>query len=305
MGVNIWKDMTKFSGINNVDDPTRLGPVPGEDRVAVWPLVAADNVDIDNTGRLKKRLGYTKMVSLTRAYGLWADGDICLFVYQGTLYGLNTDYTYTSIRSGLLTHERLSYVRANDRVYYSNGTQIGYVDSSYTDHALSDPSMTFKYVLPAGKYLEFFRGRLYSAKGPVLSYSDVLSDYYDNRTNIFQFPSDIKMVLAVHGGLYVSDSEETHFLSGLSPTEMELTDGAPYPAVPHTGVKLNAQYIGTGGNGDYAIWTSAKGICVGDESGKIVNVTDKRYALGSTYREGAAIFDDTYGLYKYVVSLTN
>jgi hypothetical protein len=295
-----WLGLSLFSGVNNIDDPARLRP----DDQGVWPLVTATNIDIDNTHRIKRRYGYTSKVVLTRPHSLWADGDACFFVYQDKLYKLNTDYTYTLVRSGLLAGMRLSFARVNDRVYYSNGTQIGYVDADYVDNALTNPLITFKYPLPAGKFLEFFRGRIYSAHGPVLSYSDVLADYYDRRTNIIQFPSDIQMVIAVHGGLYVSDSDAVHFISGLTPTEANLEEGVPYPAIPYTGVKVDAHFIGSGDMGDSVIWTTTKGICVGDSSGKVVNVTDKRYSMG-IYAKGAAVFDSTEGLFKYIAALTN
>lgn len=295
-----WIEMAKFSGLNNVDDPTRL--IAGEDRI--WPLVTAENIDIDNTGRPKQRLGYTSKVSLTRSHSLWADDDLCFFAYQDKLYKLNIDYSYTLVRSGLLVGAHLSYVRANDRIYYSNGSQIGYIDSTYTNHSITDPSITFKYPLPAGKFLEFYRARLYSGLNTILTFSDVLADYYDNRTNIIQFPTNIKMVLAVDNGLYVSDSFLTYFLPGDSPTGMLLVEVYPYPAIPYTGLKIDGHYIGNGSNGQYATWASTKGICIGDPSGRVVNVTDKRYSMG-VYNEGAAMFDNTYGLFKYVTTLTN
>jgi hypothetical protein len=293
-------EMMRFSGLNNVDDSIRLR----QDESGAWPLVTAENIIIDNTGRLKQRAGYTNKVSLVNTHSLWANEDDCFFVYQDKLYKLNIDYSYTLIRSGLMAGMRLSYARANNKVYYSNGSQIGYIDSTYTDNAIANPSITFKYPLPAGKFIEFYKARLYSAKDTILSYSDVLADYYDNRINVFQFPSNIKMVLAVDNGVYVSDSDKIYFMAGQSPFEMTLQEVYSYSTIPYTGIKVDAHYIGAGGVGTYGMWTSIKGVCIGDSNGNVINITDKRYSM-STYGEGASLFDNTSGFCKYITILTN
>jgi hypothetical protein len=111
-----------FSGLRNEVSPERF--TQGD-------LAAAVNVDLDKTGRLARRDGYTQLAP-GAMHSLWADaqGQICLFVANQTLYQLNADYTRRALaplsdQSGA----SLSYCRVNDRVYFSNGLDRGILDN--------------------------------------------------------------------------------------------------------------------------------------------------------------------------------
>lgn len=296
---NPFIEMMRFAGVNNVDDPVRLSA----NEAGYWPLTAADNIDIDNTGRIILRPGYTNKISLTKPHSLWANGDDCFFVYQDKLYGLNTDYSYSIIKSGLRTNARMSFVRVNDKVYYSNGTQIGYVHNM-TDYLISDPAIEFKFPLIAGKFIEYYKGRIYVAQFNVLWFSDVNADYYDIRKNFVQFEKDIDMIIAVDTGLYVSEGNNIWFLQGDSPFEMGRRLVYDSGAIQYTALITEGQYIGSGIPGKIALWMTLNGLCVAGSDGNVINTTKPRYTING-YNRGSSLIKYDNGKERLLVSLTN
>jgi len=270
-----YQTLRKFSGINNVDLATRLFPIV-IDKEYAYPLQIAMNVDIDNTLGISSRDGYDEVIAGTDIHSLWSDGITGFYVDGETLY--QTDgITGTIITSGLTLSARMAYAPFNDRIYYSNGHQIGYVKSNAAVH-LPAPGREFKEPLPAGKFLAVFKGCLYVAVGNVLYVSDPMCDYYDIRTGYRIFPEAIRMVRPVDDGIYVSD-DVVWFLKGKGNDEFERDEAYPIPAIPYTDVVVSGKYIGEGLDGDVAIWTGEDGICLGDNSGKVVNLTEPRYLL--------------------------
>lgn len=112
---------SSFDGLRNDISPERFG---------MADLVVATNCDIDVSGRIACRGGYTKKITGAR-HSLWADDalSLALVVSDAQLKRINPDYSETLLGSGLTTGARMSYVRVNDRVYFSNGHQSGIVEN--------------------------------------------------------------------------------------------------------------------------------------------------------------------------------
>jgi hypothetical protein len=125
-----YATLDKFSGIDNVSDPTRL-PIAnageGYKSVPVYSLQLASNLDIDNTFALSSRPGYASILSSATVHSIWSDNVYCLFVDGTILKQLRPDYSTVSLKSVTL-NARMSYVSWNDRIYFTNGYEIGYVD---------------------------------------------------------------------------------------------------------------------------------------------------------------------------------
>lgn len=110
-----------FSGLRNDVTPERF---------ADTDLAVATNVDLDNSGKLLSRGGYTKKINGT-FHSMWSDGDFCLFVTGTELHRLNTGLTSsTVIRNDLTAGLEMSYAAVNGQVYYSNGSQSGIYSQS-------------------------------------------------------------------------------------------------------------------------------------------------------------------------------
>lgn len=109
----------EFTGVRNDVDVERFGPKD---------LVAADNCDLDSSGKLQRRAGYTQRLA-GNCHSLWSDGALCLYISGGNLRRLRTDYTSETLRGDLTPGARVSYCPVNDRVYYANGYETGVIDN--------------------------------------------------------------------------------------------------------------------------------------------------------------------------------
>jgi hypothetical protein len=138
----------EFAGLRNTVDVENFEP---------GDLHTALNVDVTDAKKLRRRRGYGAPVFGTAAHSLWSDGDNALFMSAGSLYRLNADLTTTALRSGLGT-ARMQYAAIGGRVYFSNGSASGVVDSA-TARSWGIPMVTIQPVsaaigglLPAGRY---------------------------------------------------------------------------------------------------------------------------------------------------------
>ncbi|MGZ8317509.1 MAG: hypothetical protein ACXWVD_00270 [Telluria sp.] len=132
--------LRSFAGIRNALAAERLRALPGKDGGAV-ELADATNVDIDDSGQLMRRSGQVLKVS-GACHSLWASGELCLYVKDGALYRLHSDYSSTLLVSGLAPHA-MHYVDVNGRIYYSNGAQTGIVDGAARSWGMAVPNTPF------------------------------------------------------------------------------------------------------------------------------------------------------------------
>jgi len=297
------KTVSKFSGINNTDPATRLFPVIVAHEY-VYPLQQANNMEIDNTFQISSRSGFTTLAGSAGTAGvdnhsLWSDGTTCLFVDGSTFYELATDYTRTALCT-LTGGHRMSYAPFNDRIYYTNEHQIGYV-KNHVSYSVTDPIREFKMPLPAGQFIEVFMGCIYVAKGNDLYISDPLCDYYDVRTGYRRFASRITLLRAVDEGLYVADSK-TYFIKGKANEDFERDAVYPVRAIPFTDVRVSGKYIDDSLSGNVAMWTAENGICLGDNSGQVRNLTEARYVFTS-HGQGAGYIREKNSIRHYINSL--
>lgn len=143
-------NITAFTGIDNVNPPSTLNN---------GDLVRAVNVDIDAKGKITRRLGCTKRYAGTNTHSLWSNESISLFVEDGTLKRLNSDYSADIIRTGVTRFGKVYYEDINGDIHYSDGTVTGVVKADGSHAPMSTPIPTTRPVLtsttgvlPAGRY---------------------------------------------------------------------------------------------------------------------------------------------------------
>ena len=141
--------MKEFKGINNVD--------AAED-IEDTELRAAKNVDINAKFGLRRRSGFNKKYSGTNCHSLFSNQISTLFVEDGTLKKLNSDFTATQIQTGLSRFGRVAYEDINGDIYFTDGNVTG-VYSNDTLLPMGIPAPPQKPVLvsstgilPAGRY---------------------------------------------------------------------------------------------------------------------------------------------------------
>jgi hypothetical protein len=300
--------MGYFSGINTVDDSVRLAPAPvkiGMGVKAAYPLTEAVNVDIDNTYALSSRDGSTLKLSITDGHSGWAKDGLCFFVDGTTLFQLNLDYTATALLSGLTNNARMSYAAVNDRVYMTNGSYVGYYANAGMLN-LSDPNINYKVPLPPGRFIAYYKGCLFVAKGRVLYISDALCDHYDVRMGFRIFENDITMLRPVDEGIYVSDGDTWFLVEKRAfaddPAEFRKEKVLDNDAIPYTDVAINGKDIGESMEGNLAMWTSTDGVCLGDNKGAVKIISQDKYVL-SPHCIGAAVIRNMSGKTHYMTTL--
>jgi len=308
MTAKLYASLGFFTGINNVEDSVRLRTTPvstSEGAKSAYPLTEAMNMDIDNDYAISSRAGLTERMTGTSMHSYWANfkGTECFFVDGNVLYqlGVGAGGTSAYVKDEIATlanDNRVSFTEVNSRVYYTNNFNIGYIENGVSND-LTAQSLNYKLPLPAGKFIGYYKGRIYVAKQNVLYISDVMADCYDVRYGYRVFHSDITMVLPVDDGIYISASR-TWFLKedqvlendniGLSRT---LVDTAS--AIPYTGIQVPGDAIASGVTGIAAMWVSNVGICVGDNEGQFTNITEKKYVLTNNV-EGSSVLRDSNGI---------
>ncbi|OPY82501.1 MAG: hypothetical protein A4E65_00801 [Syntrophorhabdus sp. PtaU1.Bin153] len=297
-----WLDISRFSGLNIVDPPERL--LPGED--GAYPLRVAENVILDDTKALSTRPGTSRKLSIAGAHSLWANQaeTIALYVRDNALYSLSEAggvYSATLIRSALPSGFRMSYAELSGMIFYTNNAQTGYLDRNLFDHAIPEPDQEFKVALPAGRFIEYYRGRMYVAVDNVLWFTDPGAPFrVDQRHGFIQLESSIRLLRAVDYGIYLSDEEKIYFLDGLSPKESTMKLVKPYPAIPYTDVTFNGQSYANGETaGKMAIFTTQEGVCIGTSTGEVINITENKYIIG-TFFKGAGLVIPEAGKTRYL-----
>ena len=109
-----------FKGLNNYLKPENTDPTY---------LKTALNIDLDKSGRLSKRLGYTSVDSANYS-SLWASesGLGCYAVRNGDLVKVNSDYSHTTLISSIGT-DKISFEEIDGLIYYSSITYNGIIDN--------------------------------------------------------------------------------------------------------------------------------------------------------------------------------
>lgn len=132
------------------------------ERLDLKDLQVAENVDIDDTGRIVRRLGKTSRLA-GATHSIWSpDKSICLAVQGTTLKRVRAtgtaSYSLSTLRAGLTSGARMSYWAVNGAVYYSNGFETGIVQDGASrswglENPIGQPGATrIGGYLPAGRY---------------------------------------------------------------------------------------------------------------------------------------------------------
>ena len=297
-----------FSGVNNTDPEWRL-PISEVDKAhigVVADMAVIENLDIGNANELSTRSGAVPKITGTDLHSLWSNGKECFYVDETTLYYLTPQYTTLSVKTGLTPNARMVYQEVNDRIYMTNGFWIGYF-KGIAVYDLVAPTLNFKATLPPGQHMTFFEGQLHVAAGNVLYIADALSDHYDIRFGYRQFSGKITMLHGMGKGIYVADGV-TWFMTRSpalrtdEPDEFRREEVLSVGAIPYTDIEIFGTDVKDGVAGDYLIWTSQEGICLGDGDGKVLQVTLAKYHLPDCVT-GSACLRKVNGVNHYIATL--
>lgn len=130
--------------------------------------------------------------------------------------------------------------------------------------------------MPTGLYLAYWRGRLLTAKGNVLRFSEALAYHLHNERHGFvQMPQRITFVLPVDGGIWIGQVDHVAFLAGSSPAELSMVRKTARPPVPGSAILVDSDTLGgelSQGGGATAIWLAENGYVAGTAAGQVIEL---------------------------------
>ena len=289
-------------GINNKIDPMRHQYNPD---TGVGFLAEAINCDIDDSEMISRRSGQIELSAIS-SHSLFCDKGDCFVIQDreinndAALYKVGTDFSLLGIRSDLTKGARVSFCQIGTKTYYSSRYQNGFIEEgiSYpwpvnTTHVGANTVRAF-YDAPLGTHIAFFQSAIWIAKDRVIYVSEPNAfGKFDFSRRYFQLGSDVKMIKPVAGGVWVSDSAKTGFISSGSKFEdMQYLKKSSFPAHEWS---ENIELVDLSNTmfqipGLSAVWSSDAGLCIGSQDGELTITTENKliYPSGST---GATIVD--------------
>ncbi len=287
-------EINTFRGINNIDDTISLSN---------GFLSEANNVDIDNKSLISRRNGYT--LKLAGSFqSIFGGSNILLAVKDGNLVSINDDFSAYNVLHSNVGTLPMSYVEVNNKIYYTNSVVIGYVKNGES-YQLKEPTETGRSKLPAGHIIEYYHGRLYTAKGNVIYYSDAMNlEQIQTRKNFIQLNGRIAMLKAVRDGLYTADGR-IKFLSGMIPNEFVVRILADYNVIENTAVRMDGSYLNLGNpiDGKVIYMATERGFAVGMNGGQFINLTSNYYSnITGTKGNGVYIAEQNKNKYLVIIS---
>lgn len=91
-------------------------------------LAAGTNIDIDNSGMISRRPGYT-LATAGSFHSLWSDNAIGLAVTGGKLQSISSAYGLTPLKTMSDANARVSYSKINGKVYLSSEADSAVVEN--------------------------------------------------------------------------------------------------------------------------------------------------------------------------------
>lgn len=380
-----------------------------EARLAYESFRASANIDVTDTGGIRRRVGYQRVVSVPGARGLWSNRHRAFYAVAQNLYSFDGQNSVL-LHTGLHPHNPLAYCAIEPTVYvtdgasgyaispvgvvrrwsppeparqpvatalsyggltagrymvavthaYAGGTESGTSSSTVVDvpdgggiqladfpvppsdvnfrvyvsnangtelffYGAVPPTVLtvditsrplgrklttmFKSSLPAGQHLGYFQGRLYSASGNLMYWSEPMTyGLTDLSRNYVMLSSPFTMIAGLPegaGGMFVASEHRTLFLRGNNPAQFEQIEAYPYGVVSGTLTYVAASMLGMEGEShSLPVWMSRNGVfCVGMPNGKVSPVNEATFAA-AVGNSGASMFRMQRGVPQVVTSMS-
>lgn len=247
-----------FIGMNNVTDPAALNLENGESPSIV-------NMDTD-PANVSLRKGYTSALS-GAAHSGWSNGSTAYLVKAGYLCSFNGTATTNLIAVNPVL--RMDYCAVNNLILATNGQQYIVIENGVASLSTAPP----------GRYITFYNGRVYTASGGVLQFTNAFDvETCDSRQQYIPISGDdITGLVAVDDGIYVGTTKEALFLAGSDFSDMALRCCFSFGVVHGTMKQIEGAKLKL--NGKAAVWASHRGFCIGTTGGQVKNISDGVYSL--------------------------
>lgn len=197
-----------------------------------------------------------------------------------------------------ITSVRLYATTASGGILYRYGT-----------YDISETQITIPYVnevgeeakfknlspMVTGNYLSYWKGRLVTAKGNTIRFSEAMAYHlHDERHGFVQMPQRITFLEPVDGGLWVGQVDYVAFLQGSSPEELTLHSKTASAPVPSSAIQLQANTISaelSQGGMATVLWLAENGYVAGNANGQVIEL-HSGVIKGITASKGTSIVID-------------
>ena len=194
---------------------------------------------------------------------------------------------------------------ANGSEFYLALTQHnGVTDAVFAEdtNRLNRPLLTqYNRPIPPFSVIGEHNGRMVYGIGEMLVYSQpFMYEAYDARFAYLPMNGKITMIASADSGLFVGTNERTIFLRGDDVRDAQISTVSDCGVVAGTLRYIPAEYFGTNSKQDsLPMWTSHKGICIGQDNGGVENTTSRRVDVPKGLK-GTALFRHEDGQNHYV-----
>lgn len=309
--------LQQFSGLKNTVAPERL---------TATELERALNVDLDDTGQIRRRRGYDR--KLTGSFHSIRDiGGKVYGAKDGVLGIIREDYTFFSldVTVGIAP---VCYAEVDGNVYFNNAAVAGVIaaDETVSDWGATDgqgtwispvhtPTETLGEI--SGRLLgdplratsiEPYKGRIYLARGKTLWATELYLYHYIDRTrNFMQFEHEITLLMAMSDGLYVGTEGGLYFIQGTFGA-FKLSEVVSSIVLPGSGVWVPTDLVHPQAQqspvptGLAAVLMTSDGILACFDGGNCYNLTHGRVVFPAGI-SAAALFRQDSGVNSYVAAL--
>jgi len=180
-----------------------------------------------------------------------------------------------------------------------NGT-TSLIITSVSSGMMPLPSFN-RHVAPTGHITKIYHQRAFIAEFNTLWYSDPYSyNWFDYHKNFMVFPSRIRALMPVEGGLWVA-ADRLYYLIGKDVDSMRMEMKEPVQVVPNTEVQIPGAYIFIENTPIGYKWlvTTNKGVYILFNDGIALNMTEKNVSFPEA-DSGAAVFVQQDGINRYL-----
>jgi len=155
------------------------------------------------------------------------------------------------------------------------------------------PASRFLEPLPAGRFLAAHGGRLLSAAGLHLYYSEPLRpNLADLRHNHIPLASPVTMLAAVEDGIYLADRRQTYFIEGTDSETVRLKPLAAPPPPEGCFAVLAGNLFVEVPDVPVAVWLGENGFVIGLPSGQVIEPQAARIRLNTNGLSGSLALEN-------------
>lgn len=304
---------TLEKGVNNVVDPAAVADIdPSTRKLTYRAMVDCRNIDIDNQGSGKLRKGETLLVAGNFRCG-WGDGKQAYMMRGSDLCSFN-GASVTVLRSGLSSTKDMVFepgitmYRGGSTTYnvvcFTNSEVYGMISEGRVVTCVAS-NEEFKFAMPPGQCLCEGGGRMYVAVGPNIIASEPYDmETRDERYDTIPFDKTVTMMRKADTSIYVSTLERVYWHPTVDLTQKDMTQVQKHyaPAIPGLSLRVPAEKLGLKESGHCAVWVSEEGLCIGNDSGQVTNVSADRVSWG-VGKHQALMLREQNGLTHFVITM--